>query len=157
VVRIFDITALLHQDACARATQPWGKNWGKVTHGFEPISAELDPANLALDRAPRSPADLRFHPFKPKVASSNLVGRIPNRLAEPEIGSNRSQKASVCKKGGAILQARERIFRGASFPFKAVAAHLDQQRLPMYWREVQRDRFDDGLLGAMPESRLRKV
>ena len=51
-----------------------------MPHRFERIPGVLDAANLALDRAPRSPAKLPRRPFKPKVASSNLVGRIPRSV-----------------------------------------------------------------------------
>lgn len=49
----------------------WGKKWGKVPHRLQPISAVLDLAKTALDRAPRVSATLPLRPFKRTVYAEN--------------------------------------------------------------------------------------
>jgi len=55
----------------------WGREWDKVTHGFEPIPGVLDLSNLALVRSPPSPAKLARRPFDPKVAQFESVPAHP--------------------------------------------------------------------------------
>jgi hypothetical protein len=54
----------------------WGNKWGNTPHRLQPISAELDPAETALERAPLSPADLQAQSHNPKVAGSNPAPAI---------------------------------------------------------------------------------
>ena len=49
----------------------WGNEWGNMPHVSQPISTELDLAETALERAPRSPAALTDNAHNPKVAGSN--------------------------------------------------------------------------------------
>jgi hypothetical protein len=91
----------------------WGKKWGKVPHRFQPISADLDLEKTALDRAPRSPADLKVRAHKrtvrvgtrqsqgiPPCESMLPAPRATSTIRVPRGGCGESARAFAVRAGG---------------------------------------------------------
>jgi hypothetical protein len=55
----------------------WGNEWGNMPHRSQPIPADLNFVETALESALRSPADLKAKAHNPKVAGSNPAPAIP--------------------------------------------------------------------------------
>src|SRR4051794_2222598 len=57
----------------------WGNEWGNMPHRFQPIPADLDFAETALESALPSSADLKAKAHNPKVAGSNPAPAISRK------------------------------------------------------------------------------
>src|SRR4029077_13987262 len=69
--------------------------WGKKSHVFQPIPAELDLAKTALDRAPRSPAGLSVRARKRAATPRRLLLLVRSATSHPPSGWSTGEKGSV--------------------------------------------------------------